>query len=119
MNQTDVIALVKLLRTARLPSSREDFLQLAIGDTLRKGGLSFVREARLGPGERIDFLVGDRIGVEAKTRYPRRSIYRQLERYARHDKVEALILVTGTAMGLPTTILGKPVYYVSLGRGAL
>ena len=41
------------------------------------------------------------------------------KRYARHDGISSLILVTGTALGLPPAIDAKPLYYVSLGRGAL
>ena len=106
------------LRRARLPVSSEHALQQALGSALTQIGVDWQPEARLGAGERIDFLVG-RIGIEAKTRYPKRSIFRQLERYARYETIDALILVTGTAMGLPAELSGKPLYYVSLGRSAL
>jgi FtsP/CotA-like multicopper oxidase with cupredoxin domain len=116
MNARDVVS---QLRTWRFAVSREVHLQVSIADALTAGGFPFEREARLAPGERIDFLVDARIGIEAKTRCDKRKIYRQLERYAKIDAVEALILVTGTAMGLPGTINGKPLFYVSLGRSGL
>jgi len=107
------------LRRMRFAMSTEAALQVAIERALIDIGVPFEREARLGPGERVDFMVNGGIALEAKAKYPKRAIYRQLERYARHEDVDALLLITGTAMGLPAAILGKPVFYVSLGRAAL
>lgn len=112
------VELVAVLRAARLAATTEAKLQLAIAAALQDARVEFKREARLAPGERIDFLAGD-VGIEAKVRCDRRKIYRQLERYARIDDVGSLILVTGTAMGLPADIDGKPLFYVSIGRTGL
>lgn len=114
-----ITAVTQLLRRSRLPSSSEAALQIALERVLTEAGLIFEREARLSAGERIDFLVEGGIGIEAKVRYPRRAIYRQLERYAAKEQVTGLILVTGTAIGLPSAIGGKPSYYVSIGRSSL
>lgn len=111
--------LVALLRRTRLPSSREDKLQLAIEEAFKTAGLGFDREARLAPGERVDFLVAGGTGVEAKTRCGKRTIYRQLERYAECTLIKALVLVTGSALGLPAELNGKPLFHVSIGRSAL
>ncbi len=111
-------AIVAMLRRARLRVSDEAALQGSIADTLTAGEIDHEREARLGPADRIDFLAGG-VGIEAKTRCPKRTIFRQLERYAAHDGIDALILVTGTALGMPAAINGKPVYVVSTGRAAL
>lgn len=108
-----------LLRSHRYPLGSEAALQQAIEDALTGASVDFEREARLGPGERIDFLVTGGVGIEAKTRCGKRIIYRQLERYARHEAVNALILATGTAIGLPPALNGKPLFYVSLGRASL
>lgn len=115
--RADELAL--LLRHRRFVTATEAALQAGIGEALREWNVPFDREFRLSAAERIDFWVDGYIGIEAKVRYPKRSIYRQLQRYAGHDALKALILVTGTAMGLPAQILGKPVFYVSLGRSAL
>lgn len=111
--------LVSTLRGSRLAASTEAALQQNLERLLTSLGLRFEREARLAPGERIDFLVEGGIGIEAKAKYGRRPIYRQLERYAAREQISALVLVTGTALGLPATLLGKPVFLVSLGRSAL
>jgi hypothetical protein len=108
----------RFLRRTRMRVGNEAALQQSIEDALAAAGLAYLREHRLGPADRIDFLVGG-VGIEAKARYAKRAIYRQLERYAAHDVIASLILVTGTAMGLPAEINGKPVYIVSTGRAAL
>lgn len=111
--------LVQHLRRQRYRVGQEAWLQEDIETSLRFLQIAFEREARLAPGERIDFLVTGGIGIEAKTRCPPRQIYRQLERYATKDAITALILITGTALGLPASLNGKPLFYVSTGRAAL
>lgn len=111
--------LVAVLRRNRLPSSSEAALQLQIEVVLKEAGVGYDREARLAPGERIDFLVSGGTGIEAKTRCGKRAIYRQLERYAECDLIKSLILVTGSALGLPAAINGNPLFHVSLGRASL
>lgn len=111
--------LVRHLRAQRYRVGHEALLQEDIESSLRVLQVAFEREARLAPGERIDFLVSGSIGIEAKTRCPRRSIFRQLERYAKLDSISALILITGTALGLPPAINGKPLFYISTGRASL
>lgn len=108
--------LTTYLRRQRYAFGSEAMLQLAIAGVLERSGLEFEREVRLGPADRIDFLVSGSIGIEAKVRYPRRSIYRQLTRYAEHDRITALVLMTATSLGLPPSLNGKPLFYVSIGR---
>jgi hypothetical protein len=44
-------------------------------------------------------------------------IFRQLERYAQHNVVEAIVLFTSVSMLLPGEIGGKPAAVASLSRG--
>lgn len=111
--------LVQHLRRQRYRVGQEAWLQDDIEAALRALDLSYEREARLSSGERIDFLVAGGIGIEAKTRCPARRIYRQLERYAEHERIASLILISGTALGLPPTVNGKPLFYISTGRASL
>lgn len=90
-----------------------------LAEHLIKAGIAFKREVRLSPGNRIDFLCDGGLGIECKARARKREVFRQLERYAAEDAISALILVTGTALGLPADIAGKPLFYVPLGRTAL
>jgi len=111
-------SLAALLRAGRYRASTEAALQESIEQHLTASAVAFEREKVLAPGERIDFFAGG-VGIEAKARAGKRAVFRQLERYAGNDAIEALILITGTAMGLPPTVKGKPLFYVSIGRSAL
>jgi hypothetical protein len=115
----DAATVTATLRRSRLPVGSEDALQVAMQRALERAGIEFEREVRLSASDRIDFLAAGGIGIEAKARYPRRAIYRQLERYAQLEVITAIILVTGTAIGLPAAINGKPLFHVSIGRASL
>lgn len=111
-------ALVRLIESLRLPLAREKVLQRDVAPHLERFGREVRREHDLGDGDVIDFLI-DGVGLEFKIKGQRRAIYRQCERYCRHDAVQALVLATNAAMGLPAAIAGKPVFVASLGRGWL
>lgn len=75
---------------------------------------AFVREATLGPGERVDFLVG-RVAVECKIKGGKNEVLSQLIRYAEHDSVSAIVLVTAKANHRKidgTELSGKRVHVV-------
>lgn len=111
-------ALVKFLETRRWPLSDETRLQECVADELTRSAYVFEREVRLAKGDIIDFMVGS-IGIELKIAGQRRAIYRQCERYCAHDRVQALILGTSAAMGLPESINERPVFVALLGIGSL
>lgn len=106
----------------RLDLAQEKRSQVELEQALVQEGLRFERERPLCSRDIPDFIVhlnGYVIVLELKTRAQRTAIYKQLERYAAHDEVHALLLLTGTAMGLPEVIQGKPADVVSLGGGWL
>lgn len=108
------------LRTAVLDTSTEASFQRGVARALEDGGVVFEREARLGPGDRIDFVLDDTIGLELKIGDHRAPVLRQLERYARHAHIVALALCTtkSSHLQLPHRILGKPlVIYCRTAHG--
>lgn len=111
--------LVRQLRRQRFRVGQEAWLQMDIESALKALAVDYEREARLTKTDRIDFLVAGGVGIEAKTRCAPRQIYRQLERYAESNAITSLILITGTATGLPEAVNGKPLFYISTGRAAL
>jgi hypothetical protein len=117
-------ALANLVAQGRFELGSEKATQQGIhellADTLHPG-VGLCREHRLAPGDVVDFFIRQTgVAIEVKLkRNSARGILRQLERYARHDQVQALVLVTNRAMGLPPEVGGKPTYYVSLGRAWL
>lgn len=114
--------LIDFLQRQRLDAAREKRAQAQLNDALTAEGWTFEREYPLGEHGIVDFLVsvdGYRVALELKARAQRMRIYRQLERYAEHEDVDCLLLLTGTAMALPATINDKPAGVISLGGGWL
>lgn len=108
---------VEIITRARVDLSDEKRTQRDIAEVFTGAGIPHEREVKLTKKDIVDFMVGDvAVEVKLKTGASKMDIYRQLERYAESEKVKALVLVTNLAMGLPETIKGKPVYFVSLGR---
>jgi len=109
-----------VLRQSRLRLSTERALQDSIAEVLTAAKIPFEREKALSKRDRPDFLLADgRVVLEAKFKYPKKAIYRQLARYAEHDQVTVLMLITGTAMGMVDTIQDKPVVMISAGMGSM
>ncbi len=77
----------------------------------------FLREVVLSKTDRVDFLV-DGIAVELKVKCPANEILRQLARYAQHDEVREILLISVTRaalQNLPPTLNGKPVRGLHIG----
>lgn len=109
-----VLHALKALRLS--PALQESQLHAAIAAVLSDAQLSYTHEAVLAPRCRIDFLC-EGIGIEVKRGRPARGVLlSQLRRYAACDAVSALILVIERTANLPATLLGKPLYVISLNR---
>lgn len=115
---TTALEIVSLLSRLRLPLSDEKRLQTAIAEAFDGASVVYEREVRLNAQDVIDFVVGT-IGIEVKIKGAKRAIYHQVERYAKHESIKELILVSNVAMGFPPEVEGKPVYVVNLGRAWL
>jgi hypothetical protein len=102
------------IRRRQFPFGDEDQLQEGIAAALTEDGFDVEREVRLGARDRIDLLVG-RVGVEIKIDGASARVLSQLRRYARHDAVDELVLVTRcTRHTAPAALEGKPVTVVNL-----
>lgn len=102
----------------RFPLENEKCTQGEIALSLLRSGIEFAREYRLNDADIVDFMING-TAVEVKLRAARMLIYRQLERYSKHEEVKRIVLVTLTPMHLPPEINGKPAIVASLGRGWL
>lgn len=115
----NINALVNLIRSSRIDLSSEKRAQADLEALLVAANVAYEREVRLSDGDIIDFLI-DGIGIEVKTRAAsKKDIFRQLTRYAKHPRIDVLILVGCISMGLPPQIEGKDAYFVKLGEGWL
>lgn len=117
--QGSTAELLALLRAARVDLSNEKRAQATLAEAISLAGVAVEREVRLSPSDVVDFMAGD-VAIEVKLRGARKKeVYRQLLRYAAHDRVQVLVLVSNLSMGLPETIGGKDVYFVRLGEAWL
>lgn len=117
MNHCELIDRVSdCCRTYRFTRASEATLQDGFAAAMTAEGIAFEREAVLAYGERIDFLVGD-VGVELKIKGSASEVLRQLSRYARHERVQSLVLVTTRSLhlNLPRSFGGKALRVVLIG----
>lgn len=105
--------LIELLTSARIRGAHEADLQAALATVLTTAGAPFTREVRLGTG-RIDFLV-HRIGIEVKVTGSVKDVRAQLARYAEHNDLDAVVLVTRCLRHkMPDTLCNKPIHVIHL-----
>src|SRR6266545_6624548 len=97
-HMTLVDEIVAALRSCRFRWSTEAELQQGLAAALEGGGFPVEREVRIGVRDRVDLLVGGRVGLEVKTAGAWRDVERQLRRYLRSDRLEELVLVTAIAL---------------------
>lgn len=116
---TSIEALVSIIRASRVDLSTEKRAQADLESVLQQAGVTYEREVRLSPQDIVDFLI-DGIAVELKIKSAnKKDVYRQLCRYATHERVKCILLASNLSMGLPEQISGKDVYFVRLGEGWL
>ena len=107
--------LAELLARTKFRFSDEYGLQDGIEALLKREGVSYQREVRLSPRDRIDFLLGD-IGIEVKVDSSEIVVERQLMRYATDPRIGSLILVSSRFrhQSMPQFLNGKPLRSVYL-----
>lgn len=107
---SDLATLLHRLRSLRLPFTSEQVLQDAVWNELQTLGVDCQREHRFNATDRVDFFTAEGLAIELKIDGTRNTVLRQLIRYAEHDSVKALLLLTTCSrhLGMPSTLQGKP-----------
>lgn len=100
-----------ILRARRYNVTCERELQEAVESILLQASVKFVREYRIGPKDRVDFMVDPGIALELKVGGRPAQLVEQLQRYAMHPDVTSVILMTTrmTHCCMPSTLAGKSV----------
>lgn len=111
--------LANLLAGYRFRFSCEASLQASVDAVFRAHQISFEREVVIGPRDRLDFLVHPGIAVEVKIAGSLPELTRQVFRYAKNERVHAILIVTSRLRlaSLSEEIDGKAVATVYLQRG--
>ena len=99
--------MISLVRRTRLPLHDEKSAQVALQAAFLADGIPHEREFSLSKADIVDFLIEGGIALEMKLKGSRSQILRQIERYAEHDQVQEIILLTGRCMHIPDEINGK------------
>ena len=110
------------LQGKRLVYNTERELHELLEDLLPTVGVQAVREYRLAPGERPDFFIeSSGIAIEVKTKGGIDAHLRQMKRYADHDSVRGVLLITNGSVpdDLPLTLGGKPIAAICIAWGSL
>jgi len=112
-------SVASLLCGFRIRFADELDVQLAIAEILDRNCIAYQREFRLSPHERLDFLLTDSsIAIEIKIKGRTAELVRQLERYAGHEFIAGLVLVTTRrlqAAQMPDSIKSKPLAVAMIG----
>lgn len=106
-----------LIGRAPFSFGRESELQENIAGLLTSHKVAFQREHSLSANDRIDFLVSGGLGIEVKIGGRRADLLRQVYRYAEHEAIAELLVVTSLTRhiaGAPAAIRGKPVRWAYL-----
>ncbi len=113
------------LQSRRFRFGHEAELQEALQAALAAEGMSFAREVRLSKRDRIDLLeddlapLGGAIGIEVKVDSSMFAITQQVARYAEHERIGAIVLVTSrlqhTQARGAQRVTGKPFRLVYVG----
>lgn len=111
-----VLASIRRLRVSNV--GLEYALQDAIAEQLAQDQIPFVKEYKLAPRNRIDFLIPGGTGIEVKKGKPNsRQVMVQVERYCEFEDIEALILVVERSVfQYEDRVNFKPVYYIALNK---
>jgi hypothetical protein len=115
-----VQSIVTMLASYRFPLSAEKATQAAIEDAFKAHQVEHRREYRLSAEDVVDFFIPeDAIAVEVKIKGSKRAIFAQVSRYAKHESVREIILVTNVPMGMPQVVQGKPIHVINLASAWL
>jgi hypothetical protein len=90
----------------RWRATEEKVVQDHIENIFRREGFTFEREARLSERDRPDFLIDGSLAVEVKIAHASGSLLSQIHRYAMHESVAGILVVTTShrlALAMPSS----------------
>lgn len=112
----EVLSSLRRLRIEQV--AYEYTIQDAVARQFDKDRIPYSKEHKLGPRNRIDFLVPWGIGIEIKKGRPNSvQLQAQVERYCRFEAVKVLVLVIERHVATHDAVVnGKPVHYIALNK---
>lgn len=112
--------IVEVLRSLRIKGLQNEYqLQEAIKQRFDEAGITYTKEYKLAPRNRLDFLVDGAIAVEVKQgkqKPNRTNLTEQIARYASFDVVKAVVVVVDRNVNIDREIGGKPCTALGLNK---
>ena len=110
--------IINILSKQRFGLQDEKVLQRQIAEVFVSNNIHCEKEYRLDKNNIPDFFING-LAIEVKIKGPKKSIYKQCERYSKFDSVNNILLITNRSMGFPELLNEKPCYVLNLGRAWL
>lgn len=108
------------LLSKKLDISNEKNLQDEIEEIFIDNNINYLREYSLDSKNRIDFYLPDeKIGIEIKIKGSIFKIYEQIERYAKFEEVNKIVLVSSKYVNVPDSIQNKEAHLIHLSEAFL
>lgn len=104
-----IATIVNATNGIRFSRASEKQLQDRLEHVFLRWGMDFEREKSLSKKDRPDFLFSNGVALECKVDGGLQSHLRQMKRYAGHDAVTGVLLVSMRPYQMPETLNGKPV----------
>lgn len=112
--------LISSLERQRFPLNKESETQAAIEHALKQMQVEYVREYKLDENSRIDFYIPKfKLGIEVKIKGSRADIQSQCVRYAMHNQIEAILLMTSRSVNISGLYFNTPVLVINMGKAWL
>ena len=104
--------ILKLLSEYRITFKDEKALQSDLARLFVEHSIKFDREVRLDDENIVDFMLEEGLAVECKIKGGTTKLIRQLARYASHEKVKSILVITNMnkLAALPEVICSKKIF---------
>lgn len=106
------MALIEIFKSMRFRFTSESELQEGIALALGRAKIGFKREFVLSSQDRPDFMIENGVVIEVKIQGSLAQAIRQVDRYAKHQDVQKILLIGSPhwLIKVPSLIGGKMVY---------
>ena len=110
--------IAKLISQYRFNFMTESDLQDGLLELLKTEPIKIAKEEFISRKSRPDFIVEGNIAIEVKIGGSLGALTRQVQRYAKHDSIREVLVVTSKSRhtNLPATLAGKPVTVINVSK---
>ena len=105
--------IIEILSRCAFDQSSEKRMQDGVAEILKANDIDFIKEHQFSRKDRMDFFIPKLgIGIECKIKGGEVALIGQVLRYAQHEEVKEIMVVTTKHHNLPLTANFKPVHVI-------